>query len=238
MKKRTFITAILSVLLFIPVAGALAQNSTQPAIEMSTTVKREVTPDEIFLHISIKESDYRGRKTLEEMQQAMIGALMENRIDVPECLSLNYMGSEISYRTFSRNVTPRSEATYTLKLYDAGIMQAVIASLEERQISNIELYRTAYTKENELKSEMATEAMLQAQAEARTLASAIGQDIGKAISINSWMSGGQATQPRMYRSVVNTDAEVAVEEQGTPDPQFNIGKLTYSFTVNVKFELK
>lgn len=238
MKKKTFITAIISILLFMPATNGFAQENAQPAIEMNTTVKREVTPDEIFLHITIKESDYRGRKTLEEMQQAMIGALMENRIDVPECLSLNYMGSDVSYRIFSSSVRPRSEATYTLKLYDATIMQAVIASLEERQISNIELFRVAYTKESELKSEMAAEAMLQAQAEARTLATAIGQDIGKAINISSWMSGGQATQPRMYRSVANDAAEVTVEEADAAIPQFNIGKLTYSFTVNVKFELK
>lgn len=234
----TFITAFISIMLFMPAIGAFAQENALPAIEMNTTVKREVTPDEIFLHITIKESDYRGRKTLEEMQQEMIGALMENRIDVPESLSLNYMGSEVSYRIFSSSVKPRSEATYTLKLYDAAIMQAVIASLEERQISNIELFRVAYTKENELKSEMATEAILQAQTEARTLATAIGQDIGKAINISSWMSGGQAAQPRMYRNVTNSDAEDAAEEAGAGMPQFNIGKLTYSFTVNVKFELK
>ena len=236
MRKKIFILATFALLLTVTPTAVTAQEVSQPYIDMNTTIKREVTPDEIYLRITINESDYRGRETLEEMQQAMIGALMENRIDVPECLTLNYMGSELSYRIFSRNATTKTEATYMLKLYDAEIMQKVIASLEERQISNIELARAAYSKESELKSQMATEAMQQAQSEARTLAGAIGQDIGKAISISSWLSGGQAAQPRLYRANVNAD--LAVEESNGSAPVFGISKLTYSFTVNVKFELK
>ena len=237
MKKKTFITAIISILLFMPVTAIFAQDNAQPAIEMNTTVKREVTPDEIFLHITIKESDYRGRKTLEEMQQAMIGALMENRIDVPECLSLNYMGSEVSYKAFSKSIKPQTEATYTLKLNDVTIMQKVITALEQRQISDIELVRTKYTGEKELKAEMSIEAMQQAKAEAQTLAGAIGQEAGKAITISYWMNSGQ-TQPRLYKARAQGVVEESVADNSAIAPIISIGKNTYRFTVNVRFELK
>ena len=216
---------------------ANAQENNLPSIDMNTSVKREVTPDEIYLRITINENDYRGRKTLEDMQSAMLKALEENGIDVTESLTLNYMGSEVSYRVFSRNMTPRTEASYMLKLHDAETIQKVIGSLEAIQISNIELSRTVYTKENELKSEMAIEAIQQAQADARTLATAIGQDIGKALSISSWMSGGQSVQPRLYRANAVNDAVTEESSSGTQQAVFNIGKLTYTFTVNVKFEL-
>lgn len=240
MKARLIIVTLIVTALSLTAAGrANAQVNTQPQINMSTTVEREVTPDELYLRIIISENDYKGKKSLEEMQEAMLGALKENRIDIPECLSLNYMGSEVSYKAFSKKIKPKTQATYTLKLHDAAIMQQVIASLEKRQISNIELTKVKYTKEKELKNEMAVEAMLQAQAEARVLAGAIGQEIGKAISIDSWMNGGQ-TQPRMYKARANAAFEdaVSLDESLAVAPVISIGKITYSFRVNVTFELK
>lgn len=240
MKTRLIIVTLIVTALSLTAAGrATAQVNTQPQINMSTTVEREVTPDELYLRIIINENDYKGKKSLEEMQEAMLGALKENRIDIPECLSLNYMGSEVSYKAFSKKIKPKTQATYTLKLHDAAIMQQVIASLEKRQISNIELTKVKYTKEKELKNEMAVEAMLQAQAEARVLAGAIGQEIGKAISIDSWMNSGQ-TQPRMYKARANAAFEDAVtlDESVVVEPVISIGKITYSFRVNVTFELK
>lgn len=218
--------------LVVPIKG-----QTTPYIDMNTTVQREVTPDEIYLCIKINENDYKGKKSLEEMQDAMIGVLKANRIDIPECLTLNYMGSDVSYTVFSKSIKPKTEASYTLKLFDSVTMQKIIASLEERQISNITLTKLRYSKENELKSSMATEAMQQAQSEARTLAGAIGQDIGKAISINSWMNGSESIRPRMYKARSNT-ADAASEESVETSDEFGISKLTYRFNVNVRFELK
>lgn len=239
MKSRfTIVALIATALLLIGADKTVAQATTQPYIDMSTTVQREVTPDELYLKIIISESDYKGKKTLEEAQEAMLGALKTCRIDIPECLTLNYMGSDVSYKTFSKSIKPKTQATYMLKLYDVAIMQQVIAALEERQISNIDLIKVKYTKEKELKNEMAVEAMQQAQSEATTLAGAIGQEVGKAISINSWMNGGEA-QPRIYKARANyAVVDGAVMESAQSGTQFNIGKITYSFGVNVRFELK
>ncbi|MBR5455364.1 MAG: SIMPL domain-containing protein [Bacteroidaceae bacterium] len=239
MKRSTILTAVTTMFLlaFLPIT-AKAQNITQPYIDINSTATREVTPDEIYLRITIKESDYKGKKSLEEMQEAMLGALKINRIDIPECLTLNYMGSDVSYKIFSKNINTRTEATYTLKLHDVATMQNVISALEERQISNIDLVKTKFTKEKELKHELAIEAMQQAQAEARTLAGAIGQEIGKALSINYWMNSNDS-QPRLYKSRANMVMdESAVAGAGQQAPTFGIGKITYSLNVNVKFELK
>lgn len=239
MKRSTILTAVTTMFLLaiLPIT-AKAQNITQPYIDISSTATREVTPNEIYLRITIKESDYKGKKSLEEMQETMLSTLKINRIDIPECLTLNYMGSDVSYKMFSKNINTRTEATYTLKLHDVATMQNVISALEERQISNIDLVKTKFTKEKELKSELSIEAMQQAQAEARTLAGAIGQEIGKALSINYWMNSNDS-QPRLYKARANMVMdESAVAGEGQQAPTFGIGKITYSLNVNVKFELK
>ena len=238
MRRNIFVTSIIAALLLLIIpSGATAQTNREAYIDINTTVEREVTPNELYLQITIREKDYKGKKTLEEMQEAMIGALKINRIDIPECLSLNYMGSEVSYKTFSKSIKPQTEATYTLKLNDVTTMQKVIATLEQRQISDIELVRTKYTGEKELKAQMSVEAMQQAKAEAQTLAEAIGQEAGKAITISYWMNSGQ-TQPRLYKARAQGIAEDAVVENSAIEPIISIGKNTYRFTVNVRFELK
>lgn len=234
--KKTHFLATMLLLTFVSATG-VAQNIIQPYVDISSNATREVTPDEIYLRITIKESDYKGKKSLEEMQDAMIGALKTNRIDIPECLSLNYMGSDVSYKLFSKSIKPKTEATYTLKLNDVGTMQRVIASLEERQISNIDLTKVKYTREKELKTELAIEAMQQAQTEAKVFAGAIGQEIGKALSISSWMNGGEV-QPRIYKSRANLMIEESADGTALQTPQFGISKITYNLNVSVRFELK
>ncbi|MBR5478330.1 MAG: SIMPL domain-containing protein, partial [Bacteroidaceae bacterium] len=179
-----------------------------------------------------------GKKTLEQMQEAMLEALKANKIDISQSLTINYMGSEIGYKSFSKNIKTQTEATYMLKLNDATTMQNVITSLEQRQISDIELARTKYTGEKELKNELGIEAMQQAKAEAQMLAGAIGQEAGKAITISYWMNSGQA-QPRLYmkRAQMNADSD-AIAENEIAEPVISIGKNTYRLTVNVRFELK
>ena len=234
MKKILSITALIAAL-FLAVP-CHAQQNTQPYIDINTTVEREVTPNELYLQINIREKDYKGKKSLEQMQDAMLGALKANRIDITECLTLNYMGSEVGYKAFSKSIKSQTEATYMLKLNDAAIMQSVIASLEERQISDIELVRTRYTAEKELKAEMGIEAMQTAKAEAQMLAGAIGQEAGKAITISYWMNSGQS-QPRLYMKRAQSNEE-ANFDNAISEPVISIGKNTYRFTVNVRFELK
>ncbi|MBO7302154.1 MAG: SIMPL domain-containing protein [Bacteroidaceae bacterium] len=226
----------MAIIIAVAMAFAPVKAQEQPYIDMNTTVEREVTPDEIFLRITIDENDYKGKKTLEQMQKSLLEVLRKSNVDAAEALSLNYMGSEVGYKLFSKDIKPKTEAVYTLKLYDVITMQKVIESLENVQITNILLAKTKYTKEEELKRSMSIDAMRQAQAEARVLAGAVEQQVGKAISISSWISKGETAQPRLYKSrSVSNDAMDISEEQTS---QISIAKITYRFNVSVRFELK
>lgn len=238
MKRRTFVAAIATLILAtITSSASLAQSNVQPYIDTNTTIEREVTPNEIHLRITIDEKEYKGKKTFEEAQKAMLKVLQANNIDIDECLSINYMDSEVSYKAFSKNIKAKTNATYTLKLNNVNTMQAIISSLEEQQISNIVLAATKYTHENILKAQMGVEAMQQAKAEAEMLAGAIGQQIGKAISINYYTNNVEY-QPRMYKARNYDTANIVVEESAAAEPSIGIGKLKYRFTANVRFELK
>lgn len=236
MRKSIFIL-FASVMLMCAFPQWVTAQVDRPYIEMQSRVEREVAPDELYLSIVIKESDYKGKKTLQEMQGAMIAVLKVNRIDVAEALSLDFMGSSVGYKIFSSRVVPRTQATYTLKLSDAAIMQKIIYDLEEKGITNISLVSTKYSNEDALKIELGVEAMKKAQEQARAFAAAVGQDIGKAVSINSWMSQNNP-QPRMYKSAVMMDRANVSEDAVSSAPEIAVSKLTYTINVTVRFELE
>ena len=68
-------------------------------------------------------------------------------------------------------------------------------------------------------------------------AGAIGQEIGKAISISSW-SSHSSPQPRLYKSRAMVTEEGADNAMGGHAPAIPVSKLTYQVNVNVRFELK
>ena len=231
---KTF--ALIALLLAAPAAIA-AQNNEQPTITQTAKAQRDVTPDELFLTITINEKDNKGKTTVEEQQKKMIDVLKNAGVDVEKNLTLNFMGSQISYTTFRRNVNPRTTATYMLKLHDAGTMQSIIAKLEAQGITNIQLTGTKYSKAEELCNELGAEAMKKAKAQAANLAAAVGQSIGPAIEISSWNSNNGST-PILYKARSNTMlSEVNIDDIADGGPQIEIGKITFSVNVTVKFLL-
>ena len=91
MKKLFLIAAI--ALLNISIISA--QNTTQTPenfIEVSVRVNKEVTPDEIFINITINEKDNKGKVSVEQQEKAIVQSLEALGIDVKEALTVNDMG--------------------------------------------------------------------------------------------------------------------------------------------------
>lgn len=222
---------------FCSPSKANAQTEKTPTVDIQASAQREVMPDELTLAITIRESDYKGKKTLEEKQKELIGVLKANKIDYNEALTIKEMGSAVTFKFFSKNPTPRSEATYLLKLEDATTMQKIVRQLEEKHISNIDLIQTRYTKADELRVELGVEAVKKAQKEAKALAEAIGQQIDSAISINSWMTNN-SPRPRLYKMASTVNMARDAEEAGSAESAPAISGIRYTVNVSAKFILK
>ena len=139
-------------LLLTATMSVVAQNNLPqvPYIEISASAQRKVTPDEIYLTITIKESDYKGKKTLQQMQQTMVDILKKNKVNIDEQLTVLSMGSGVKLKNFSSKIKTLTTAQYLLKLDNVETMQNIISGLEEKEISNIVLSETKYSKTKEL----------------------------------------------------------------------------------------
>ena len=208
-----------------------------PYIEVRASATRKVTPDEIYLKITIKESDYKDKKSLQHMQNIMVKELEKQGIDIDKNLTVLSMGSSMKLKTFSSKIKTLTEAVYILKLSDAEAMQNVISALEAQDISNIALAETKYSKRDTLESELGVEAIKKAKQRATELVAAIGQEIGKAIYVNSWTMN-EVISPRNYKAMATRGAVLEESADAAAVPTLSIAENEYSVDVNVRFEIK
>ncbi len=240
MKRIVFNCIAVALLCCIVLPTAAQSNLPQvPYIEINASAQRKVTPDEIYLTITIKESDYKGKKSLQQVQQTMVDILKKNKVNIDEQLTVLSMGSAVKLKNFSSKIKTLTTAQYRLKLNDAATMENIISDLEGKDISNIILSETKYSKIKELESELGIEAVKNAKQKATQLATAIGQEAGKAIYINTW--GMNSTSPvRSFRANKAMAVEDAAVAAGAADetPRLSIAETEYTVTVNARFELK
>lgn len=239
-RLSTFAVALMSIAASLSIASeAKAQNNLPavPYIEVRASATRKVTPDEIYLKITIKESDYKDKRSLQQVQQTMINVLEKEGINVDKRLTVQSMGSSLKLKNFLSKMKTLTEAVYILELSSAEAMQNVISALEEQQISNIVLAETKYSRRDALESELGMEAIKKAKQRATELMAAIGQEIGKAIYVNSW-SMNEIIAPRNYKMTAARGVVVEDAADAYSVPALSLTENEYSVDVNVRFEIK
>ena len=115
----------------------------QPYLETSARVDTLVTPDRIYLKITLQESDTKGRTSLEKLEQRMGNQFEGLGIDLEKQLTVSDLSSNFG-KYFLRKQEVLKEKTFTLLLYDAPTAGRVLYELEGIGISNVRLQKTEY----------------------------------------------------------------------------------------------
>ncbi len=203
-----------------------------PYVSVNGNSEIKVTPDEIFLSITLDESDTKGRVTLEEQRKAMFQALKRLNIDVEKQLTVVDMSSNYFRRKSSLAATK-----YELKVGSATEARKVFEALDAVKISNVNVVRAQCSKLEEYRAEARKAAIRNAKSKAAELAEAIGQSIGACFEINDYNTSSQpivVKRVNMMRAA-NMDSAVIEEAYVEPDIEFEQIKITYN--VSARFLL-
>lgn len=239
MKK--FLLAAAAAMVCLVQAGA--QNVEQlPSIDVRGKSEIKVAPDELLLTIVVDEKDYKGKYTLEQKQEELLGVLKRHGVDIEENLKVGYMGSNMKIGVLRSQLKSLASVTYVLQLGSVDQMQKVIESLGRKGISNITFTKASYSQKDELEMQLAVEAVKDARKRAEVLSEALGQELGTALQVYVRPMWSDDPSPR-YRSVMflskNAVAEDAVvENESAAAPVISVTELTFSVEVTAKFELK
>lgn len=224
--KRILLTLVAVIALAV---SASAQADLRPTVSVNGQAKITAPLDEIFLSITLKESDSKGKIDLEQQRVAMLRALRKCGINTEEQLRLADMAS-----SFFKRKGSLASSQYELKVGSAEEARKVFEALDDAGIANVNIARATCSKIEEYRSEARREAIRNAKARADELATAIGQSIGACYEINDYSN----SQPVVYRANMLTKSAMAdglVEESAEPEVEFKPIEINYS--VSAKFIL-
>ncbi|WP_420401761.1 SIMPL domain-containing protein [Flagellimonas sp.] len=203
-----------------------------PYLETSARVDTLVTPDKIFLNITIQEKDSKGRKSVEEQENKMANSLRALGIDLEKQLVIKDLSSNFK-KYFLRQKEVLKSKQYSLLVHSGKKAAEALMALEKLGIANTYLEKTEYSKMEELELELKSKAVAKAKKKAEALTAPLGQKVGAAIHImdTSTPYYPRYNQPRMEMKTMSMDAS----EAQPLDIDFE--KIKVETSVNIKFEL-
>lgn len=238
--KRVFSIVAVALLCVIS-SSAYAQNGQdeKPYIEVSARSEKQITPDIIYLDITINEAQDKGKTSVEEKEKQMILMLQELKIDVEKNLTVDDMSSDLK-KYFLRKNNILASKSYVLKLSTADQVAAVFDALNNIGISDVSLQKIGVSPELEqqVKNELMVEAMKRAKNNAQTLLGAIGNQVGETLYVNYYESSqsyGSRLMVRNTKAMAVADG-VMVEEESIPS--LEVSKVTMNVNVSCKFAIK
>lgn len=214
--------------------SAMAQQvDLRKKIHVSGTAETEVTPDIIYIGISLKEyfKDNNSKKKVEitELENQLIAAVLKAGI-IKEDLMINNVSSYNYATEKKKNPDFLASKQYRLKVADLNKFNQIMESIDAKGVAftNIESYD--YSKMDALKKDLKIKALMAAKEKATYMVTALGEKLGGVIEIQD--GGDNAIQP-VYRNYM-MKAEMA---DAAPAQEIDFKKIKLNFTVNVVFQI-
>ncbi|SHG73307.1 SIMPL domain-containing protein [Flagellimonas flava] len=204
-----------------------------PYLETSARVDTLVSPDKIYLNITIQEKDSKGKKSVEEQENKMANSLKNLGVDLEKQLVIKDLSSNFK-KYFLRQKDVLKSKQYSLLVYSGKEAGEVLMALEKLGIANTYLEKTEYSKMDALELELKTKAVAKAKKKAEALTSPLGQKVGAAIHI---LDTSTPYYPR-YNQAPRMEMKAMSMDMAEAEP-LDIGfeKIKVETSVNIKFEL-
>lgn len=228
---------IVALLTGLTVSGFSQNVDTRRKIEVSGSAEAEVTPDIIYVSISLKEyfRDNANKKKVEidEMERQLQTAVLNAGIP-KEDFTINNISSYNYALEKKKNPEFLARKQYRIKVTDLKKYNQIVGAVEPRgmEYTNIESYD--YSKIETLKQELKIKALKAAKEKAVYLAAAVDDKVGDALDIQE-INNESYPQP-MYRANVMMMDRASAEQAPMPDIDFKKIKLNYQ--MRAVFELK
>ena len=201
-------------------------------IEVTGTAEVEVTPDIIYISISLKEyMDGKKKVGIETLERALQTAVL--KVDIPK---ENFMVNDIASYNFAwdrKSPDYLASKQYRIKVSDLSKWNQLLAGVDARGLKYSAIESYDYSKLDAVKKELKIQALKVAREKAVYLAEAVGEKVGMALEINEQSNEGYS-QP-MYRTQMAMKTDAAGGE-AMPDIDFKKIKLTAQ--IRAVFELK
>lgn len=240
MKQLLFLVLTLALL-----QQAHSQNVVNPfprTINVNGSAEMEVVPDEIYVHVHLKEYEKKGsgKISIDKIKSDFLAQLRQIGIPDSAISIASYEGSDgtIWWKRKKKDPQMFASITYQLKLNSSARVDQVVNLLDDDATQNFQIVRTSHSKILEYRKQLKIAAVKAAKEKAQYLAAAIDEQVGPAISVQEPADVSIVyARPNVYGNMMlenaKLDMETVADAQG---PDFK--KIKLKFEVNAVFALK
>ena len=242
MRKTIAIVAVMMTFIFHGNAQTAVANAPKekPYIEVIGTNSMEITPDMLYISITLREKKSISIDTQEDTLKNIV-----QRCGIPMTkLTINKAQSTYSRIGFVSK-SGVSQKVYTLLLSDAASMGKIFAEFEKSGvISYYYLEKTSHTKIDSLKREVKIKAIKDAKIQADYLLNAINEKVGKPIEIrevanNIIVNYGNTRGARSEETITYIDGvKVASGSYYGSETEINVQDIKIEIFIYIKFEIQ
>lgn len=208
-----------------------------PYLEVAGEADTLITPDQIFLSISLSEKDVRNKMTLEELEDRMMTTLKNLGVDLEKKLTVSDLMSNYKNALLKKTDIQKFKQ-FELEVNTADQATKVLIGLEELGISNVNVARADHSEMKKIENEVRIKAVTDAKNRADALTRPLHQQVGPAIHISE-------IAPAFNSSAFSLDEVVVTGYSGRArgltsvkkEEEVSFRKIKVAKTVNVKFAL-
>jgi len=154
----------------------------KPNIEVTGSAEMEVTPDEIYVSVVLREKNKNNDKWKIEIQEDnLMKKLKENGFDLQN-LNLTGADGDLQYSVFRKNKVI-TEKRLLMKVKNAGEVNKLFHILDDLEIEEAGISKTSHSQIEKFRKDVKIEAIKAAKIKADYLLTAIGEQPGKPLFI-------------------------------------------------------
>ena len=235
MKKFLFLALVTA----ISFSHVTAQNKMDKQKSITTTgiAETEVTPDEIYVQVSLQEYDKKGagKIDIETIRNSFLNVIKNMNISEKDIEVQSYQGWNGNYIVYQKkkkeNPDLKAGITYLVKLSSTKQMDELVSKLDDEATQSFSIAKTAYSKADDLKKELEIKALKAAREKAIYLAAAVDEKVGKAINIQPSQETGEI-RPVMYNTMMLKSTSM-----DSAPMNVDFKKIKYQISITAEFEL-
>jgi len=232
--------------LFLIIASVAMVKAQNMNIENSRKVatkgyaEREITPDIIYLSISLKEfymdGNMKKKVFIETLEKQLFDAAMAAGVKKEDFTIQNIYS--YNYETKKKNSELLQSRQYRIKVTNLNGLNIMLDKIDPQGIQTTSISGYDHTQKRQIEKELKTAAVKDARYNAEILAAADGQTVGKVLVINDNSNinfNDLIPTPRMYAKAASADNAAGAMTEGL---NIDIRPLKLTCYVDGVFELK
>ncbi len=229
--KNLALTLLTGIAIF---AASCSDKSAPDKIEVIGMAENELTPDIVYVGISLREYFQPGTSTrvpIETLEGQLQASLKAAKIDLKNLL-INNVSSYQDYYNKRRNPQFLAGKQYRLKLPDVKKLDAVLKGVDPQGIQNTQIEGYDYSDLDVLRKNLTIKALQAAKAKAAYLAESLDKELGDVMEISELSDTPGADR---YASTGNA---MGVEMNQSSMPSVDFKTFKFSYKIRAVFRMK